>query len=103
MMPKFAGGWKQNEKVKLCALAPVRGLTAGMEIRMMKGICNCPNIPCTYRNNCAACIAHSREEGTLCNCMEETAIKLGAELPVSFPDTEIFPDNEGMSRRCAQL
>lgn len=45
MMPKFAGGWKQNEKVKLCALAPVRGLTAGMEIRMMKGICNCPNIP----------------------------------------------------------
>ncbi len=25
MMPKFAGGWKQNEKVKLCALAPVRG------------------------------------------------------------------------------
>lgn len=102
-MPKFAGGWKQNEKVKLCALAPVRGLTAGMEIRMMKGICNCPNIPCTYRNNCAACIAHNREEGTLCNCMEETAIKLGAELPVSFPDTEIFPDNEGMSRRCAQL
>lgn len=39
----------------------------------------------------------------MCNCMEEAAIGLGAELPVSFPDTEIWPDNEGMSRRCAEL
>lgn len=66
-------------------------------------ICNCPNVPCKYRNNCVACIAHSKEEGTLCNCMEETAVKLGAKLPVRFPDTEILPDYEGMSMRCAEL
>ncbi len=69
----------------------------------MNSICNCPNLPCKFRNNCAACIAHSRAEGTLCNCMEETALKLGAALPVRYPETEILPDYEGMSRRCAEL
>lgn len=35
--------------------------------------------------------------------MEVTAIQLGAELPLRFPDTEILADYEQMSRRCAEL
>lgn len=70
---------------------------------MMKRKCNCPYLPCKYRNNCTACIAHNQEDGTLPNCMEETAEKLGAKLPVNIPETEVYADNEGMSRRCAEL
>lgn len=51
-----------------------------------------------YRNNCAACIAHNMEDGTLANCMEATAIQLGAELPHRFPDTEVLADYDQMSR-----
>lgn len=69
----------------------------------MKGICNCPYLPCKYRNNCAACIAHNMEDGTLANCMEAAAISLGAQLPLRFPDTEILAGYEQMSRRCAEL
>ncbi|MDY4670791.1 MAG: 6-phosphogluconolactonase [Oliverpabstia sp.] len=70
---------------------------------MKKRKCNCPYLPCKYRNNCAACIAHNQEDGTLPNCMEEIAEKLGAKLPVHIPETEVYTDNEGMSRRCAEL
>lgn len=69
----------------------------------MKHNCNCPYIPCQYRGNCTACIAHSKEEGTLPNCMEETAVKLGASLPIKIPDTEVLEDYEAMSARCAEL
>lgn len=69
----------------------------------MKNNCNCPYIPCQYRGNCTACIAHNKKEGTLANCMEEIAEKLGARLPVNIPRTEILPDNDAMSRRCAEL
>ena len=69
----------------------------------MRNKCNCPYIPCKYRGNCAACIAHNKEEKTLANCMEETAMELGAKLLVNIPRTEVLPDNETMSRRCAEL
>lgn len=69
----------------------------------MKKLCNCPNIVCKYRNNCAACIEHSRKEGTLVNCMEKIAEKMGADLPITIPETEIYEDEECLSRRCAEL
>lgn len=69
----------------------------------MKNNCNCPYIPCKNRGNCTACIAHSKAEGTLPNCMEEIAMKMGAKLPVKIPDTEVLEDYEAMSLRCAQL
>lgn len=69
----------------------------------MKNKCNCPYIPCKYRGNCTACIAHNKEEGTLANCMEKAAIELGAKLPLRIPRTEVLMDYEAMSRRCAEL
>lgn len=69
----------------------------------MKNSCNCPYIICKYRNNCTACIAHNKADGTLPNCMEETAERLGAKLEVKIPATEVLPNNDEMSRRCAQL
>lgn len=69
----------------------------------MKKICNCPYIPCKNRNNCTACIAHSRKEKSIPNCMEEIAQELGANLPVRIPPTEVLCDNDAMSRRCAEL
>lgn len=65
--------------------------------------CSCPYVPCRYRNNCAACIAHNREEGTLANCMESIAENLGAKLPVKNPVTEVYKNYREMSERCAQL
>lgn len=65
--------------------------------------CNCPYVPCQYRDNCAACIAHNQECKTLPGCMEETARELGAVLPVKLPVTEVYPDYDGISERCAQL
>ena len=69
----------------------------------MKHKCNCPYIPCQYRGNCTACIAHSKEEKSLPNCMEEIAVEMGASLPVKIPDTEVLADYDAMSKRCAQL
>ncbi len=69
----------------------------------MKHKCNCPYIICKFRGNCTACIAHNIEDGTLPNCMEETAQKLGAKLDVRLPKTEVLEDYEELSGRCAQL
>lgn len=69
----------------------------------MAKLCNCPYIICPYRDNCAACIAHNQQDGTLPNCMEEIAQNLGAKLEIKIPKTEVWPDHEGMSARCAQL
>ena len=69
----------------------------------MKHKCNCSYIICKFRGNCTACIAHNIEDGTLPNCMEETAEKLGAKLDVRTPKTEVLPDYEELSNRCAQL
>ena len=69
----------------------------------MKKKCCCPNILCKYRNQCVACVVHNQEEGTLPNCMEEIAEKMGATLPASIPTTEVCEDYEAMSKRCAQL
>lgn len=35
--------------------------------------------------------------------MEEIAEEMGACLPIKIPATEVMPDMEGMSRRCAEL
>ena len=69
----------------------------------MNKMCKCPYIICQYRGNCTACIANNLKDGTLANCMEEIAQGFGACLPYRFPKTEILPDNDSMSRRCAQL
>ncbi|SUY03020.1 glucosamine-6-phosphate deaminase [Blautia producta] len=69
----------------------------------MKKICRCPYIPCKHRNHCTACIIHNKEDKTLPNCMEEIDKNMGACLPIKIPATEVMPDMEGMSRRCAQL
>ena len=69
----------------------------------MNKMCRCPYVPCKYRNHCTACIIHNKEEKTLPNCMEEIAESLGACLPIRIPATEVCPDMEGMSRRCAEL
>lgn len=70
---------------------------------MKNDYCKCPYIPCEIRGNCTACIARSRTERTLPNCMEEIAQELGAKLPIRNPVTEIYPDHDKMSRRCAEL
>lgn len=71
---------------------------------MMKNdFCKCPYIPCKIRGNCTTCIAKSRMERTLPNCMEEITQELGAKLPLKNPDTKIYKDNDKMSIRCVEL
>lgn len=69
----------------------------------MKDFCQCPYVPCSYHGNCKACMAHSRDEGSLPNCMEEIAMGMGAVLPLNVPSTEVYEDNDAMSLRCAGL
>lgn len=66
--------------------------------------CNCPYILCPCHGNCAACIARNRVRGDMAHCMEKTAMKLGAVMPLRLP-REIYleEDHEAMSRRSAEL
>ena len=63
--------------------------------------CPCPYIPCKLRGNCAACIAKSRRDGTLTNCMENIAIAAGAVLPLRQPCTMVVADSEAVAQACA--
>lgn len=66
--------------------------------------CNCPYIVCPVHGNCTACIARNRARGDMAHCMEKTAMKLGAVMPLRLPK-EVFLENdyEAMSRRSAEL
>lgn len=69
----------------------------------MSKLCKCPYIVCQYRGNCTACIAHNIDDGTLPHCMEEIGQSLGANINLRVAKTEVAPDYEGVSKRCAQL
>jgi glucosamine-6-phosphate isomerase len=65
--------------------------------------CKCPYIPCKVRGNCEACVVKSIDEGTLCNCMEDISIKLGAKIEGKPIKTIICDDFEAMSQCSADL
>lgn len=70
---------------------------------MSDRFCKCPFAPCEVHGNCKACIAKSRQAGTLCYCLEQISETYGAKLPVEPPPTEIYETEDEMAVRCAAI
>ena len=65
--------------------------------------CNCPYIICDFHGDCVRCVKHNREVGELAHCMEESAVRMGAALPLKLPNTVLTDDAEAMSRKSAEM